>query len=264
MAEIKKYDLLEWLIDVEIDKAYQARRNKRKTKTKFSASNAGYCKRATILNRLNAEEEEHTENQKWIFWLGQIIHEAIENLVKGSGKVVACETFLSGHDFIHGAIDVIVRDDNGLNVLYSIKSINPGSFWRYIVKEKRPHKHNIYQEITYFIINNKYPIDKVKILYIAKDLDYKGRRSFWIDVTPELVQEVTDWWDSVKESFDNRLLPEPYAIDSAEYKHFCKGCTFSNLWCFGDQQTIDNNIQSLVWPTNEKTEKTADVKCQNQ
>ena len=57
MPKQKFWSLLEQILDQAINLRYAARIAKRKDKLKFAASNAGYCKRANILNRINAKED---------------------------------------------------------------------------------------------------------------------------------------------------------------------------------------------------------------
>lgn len=242
------WDELEKFVDEEIDKVYQARRAKRKKRDWFSASNAGFCKRATILNRLNAKEGEHDAKTKRIFWIGNLIHEGTIALLKKAGKVVADEEFVGskfdGSDLV-GAFDVIVKMSDGKNCLYELKSKNTGAFWTSIVRTGKPSLHNIYQAVTYYLLNKKHKVDSLTVTYISKD--DAAMRSFIIDLTPELIAEVQAWWQEVREAFAKKELPPPYPETSWEFKGFCKNCTFNAHWCFGDKEQIKENLVQLQW-----------------
>ena len=154
MAIAEKYfDELEELLDIEIDKIYQTRRAKKIKRPWFSISNAGYCQRATILDRLCAKDVEPDPKTKRIFWIGQQIHDSITALAEKSGRLIAKDYFVSSGfgenpDDEVGAWDILVKSKDGTkNILYELKSKNTGAFWSQIVKKKAPNKQHVYQEI---------------------------------------------------------------------------------------------------------------------
>jgi hypothetical protein len=256
-------DLLERLVDEEIDRIYQVRRAKRKRRDWFSMSNAGFCMRATVLNRLNAKEKDHTPKQKRIFWIGQIIHDAVEALLKKSGRLVSSEEFVGskfepGCDQI-GAIDFILKEDDNSQSLYEFKSKNTGSFWSSIIRKGQAATNNIYQGVTYFLKIKKHRVDALKIAYWSKE--DAAMATFKID-TGAFKQQVNDWWDVVRTYFNLEELPPTYKETDKEFEWFCNSktgpCTFKDNYCpFSDNtgyhEEISNNIKGLVW--NEEQEK---------
>lgn len=245
------FDPLEQLIDEQIDQAYQARKAKRKRREWFSAGNAGFCKRATILNRLNAKEVDHSVESKRVFWIGDQIHGAIQRLVADSGKLVAMEQFVSSgwgpdaQDRV-GVLDLILRTDDFENILYELKSKRTGPFWSTIVKGKKPAEQHVYQAITYWILNKKYRVDRVRIAYFSKE--DAAMRSFEIEVTDELVARVEAWWNDVRAHWTRFELPAAYTQDTEEFKTFyCGTCTFSQHYCHGPEATVKQNLVELQW-----------------
>lgn len=260
-TDTKVWDTLEWLIDDEINKVYQARQAKRKRRDWFSASSAGYCPRATILKRMAAKEDDHDAKTKRMFWLGDCIHKAIQDLVKQSGRAIALEEFAApyGSGDISGAFDIILKDLDAYTVLHELKSTGDGMFWKRVLKDKEPAIQHVYQAVTYWILNKKYRIDKIKITYVSREGVFV--RSFNVKVTPELVQQVRDWWDMVRSFQKKRELPPIYEADTEEYKKWCKpgeknGCTFARHFCFGDHNDIADNLLQLDWgPAEDGTKK---------
>jgi len=249
--EVKYWDLAERLIDEEIDKTYQARKSRRKRREWFAVSNAGFCKRATILNRLNAKEEDHDVKMKRIFWIGNVIHQAIQDLLKKSGRLVAAEEFLApyGSGDRSGAFDDILRDDDSNLVLYEFKTKGTGIFWKMVLKDKKPAKHNVYQAVTYYDMNTKYNLQKLKVVYFSKE--DAAIRAFTVDVTPELLAEVRAWWDDVRGYYSRSELPAVLDPASPEGKSWCKSCTFSKHWCFSDPAAVEDNLIQLEGWTSE-------------
>jgi len=252
MAIAPKYwDELEELLDIEIDKVYQARRARRKKRGWFSISNAGYCGRAAILNRLNATEDEHDSKTKRKFWIGDIIHNSIREVAAKSGRLIASEQFVSSGfgenpDDVVGAFDIIIRDKaDTKNILYEMKSKNTGAFWSMILKTKKPALHNVYQALTYWEKNNKYRVDELRLVYFSKD--DAGMKSYRIDITEELRKEVGDWWDNLRTLYKAGKMPDPYAPDTIEYNGWCKYCTFKRHYCEGDPEVIEDNLLELDW-----------------
>ena len=249
MAKQKFWSLLEQILDEAINLRYEERKARRKDKVKFAASNAGFCKRATILNRVNAKEDDVDPRTKRVFWIGEIFHNAIVTLLRTvSGRLVAAEEYVSKYDDDIGAkFDFILRDDNGLNELNELKTVTDGGIWSKILKSKKPDHHHVFQAITYWIKNKKYRVDKLVIAYISKESAIL--KVFRVAVTEELLKEVNDWWDEIRRLFNRKELPPPLDTGSAEYKKFCKSCTFRDKYCFGDPIEMEENIKELEWGT---------------
>jgi len=247
----KYWDELEELLDIEIEKAAAPRRARRKKRGWFSISNAGYCGRATILNRLNAKEDEHDAKTMRKFWIGDLIHNAIRAVVEKSGRLIAAEQFVSSGfgdnpDDVVGAFDFILKSKDGTkNILYELKSKNTGAFWTMILKTKQASKHNIYQAITYWEKNKKYRVDELRLVYFSKD--DAAMKSYRIEVTDELRKEVTDWWEDLRQQYKNKHLPDPFLPDTVEYKGWCKYCSFRQHYCEGDPEVLEDNLVQLDW-----------------
>jgi CRISPR/Cas system-associated exonuclease Cas4 (RecB family) len=259
------YDIAEHLLDTEIYKEYARKRDRRRARTKFSASNAGFCPRATILNRLGAKETEPTARQLRIFWLGSVLHENVMKVLKLSGRLIMTEKWLNpDKSFVLGSLDCIIKGDNGEHILYELKSIHSGSFWTKIVKGKKPYINNLYQTITYWMLARLegIRIDKAKVVYLSKQ--DSAMRSFWVDFSAGVVKEVSDWWDSVKGFWDRKELP-PVLTEDDENRKWCDTCSFRTHYCFPEsndpllQQNIELNIKQLKWSQDatESSQKTS-------
>ena len=251
------FDEIEELVDVELEKASAKRIARRKKRGWFSISNAGWCMRAAILNRLNAKETSKDEKARRIFFIGDLIHEGFRNLVEKAGQLVASEEFVSsgyGPDASDrvGVFDIIVRKKRtGTNILYEMKSIGSGGFWKMVLKTKAPHKHHVYQAVTYYLENKKYRIDEVKLIYFSKQDG--AIRAYPVKLTDELIADVEAWWNELRTAYQTRQLPEPFALDSDEYKHYyCGNCSFSTHYCFpaeGQEEIVKQNLLQLDWDT---------------
>lgn len=268
MTESKHYfDEVERLVDEELEKKSAARIARRKRRDWFSISNAGFCMRAAILNRLNAKETPKTDKERRTFFIGDLIHEGFQSLIKNAGQCVTAEEFISsgyGPDASDrvGVLDIIVRKkSDGKHILYEMKSIGSGGFWKMVLKTKAPHKHHVYQAVTYKLENdktNKFKIDEVKIIYFSKQ---DGSIRAWpIKVTPELIAEVEAWWDLLRSYWNRKELPAPYEKDSEEYKeYYCATCSFSAHYCFGEPDIVRQNLVELVWENPQPTLASTDA-----
>jgi CRISPR/Cas system-associated exonuclease Cas4 (RecB family) len=255
----KKYwDELEELVDKELEVNAAKRIARRKKRGWFSISNAGWCMRAAILNRLNAKETQKDDKARRIFFIGDLIHEGYRQLIEKAGRLVASEQFVStgygpeASDRV-GVFDVIVKTKyTKKNILYEMKSIGAGGFWKMVLKTKAPSKHHVYQAVTYYLENEKtkkYQIDEVKIVYFSKQ---DGAIRAWkVALTPDLLQEVENWWNLLREFYANRRMPDPFEVDSDEYKHYyCSNCSFKEHYCFppeGQEAVVAQNLLDLDW-----------------
>lgn len=251
-------DIVEDILDAEIDKTYQERKARRKIKDKFSASNAGYCMRATVLNRLGANEVDKSAKEKRILWIGTVLHKAVEEVLKKSGKLTpSSEKFINPQgSYVWGTPDFILKDGVATLLLDEMKSIGTGSFWTKVVKNKKPHLHHVYQVVTYYLLLKSVGehVQSVKVTYLSKQ--DAAMRSFWINITPELVNDVQEWWATVNDYYEKSELPPVFEVGSDDYKDKCKTCTFRTLYCFGEEtevpleaeKRINLNIQELKWP----------------
>lgn len=262
-------DLIEDLLDQEIKKNAVERYNRRRIKEKFSASNAGYCPRAAVLNRLGVDEVDKDERTKRVLWVGTVLHDAVFKLLKDTGKLLPqSEKFLNPTgSFIWGAPDFVIKGNNAEVILDELKSIATGSFWAKIVKSKKPHKHHVYQAVTYYLLLTSIgvKIDKVKISYLSKQ--DSAIRSFWVELTPELLKEVQEWWDSVNAYYEKNELPPVFPEGSEDREDKCVGpkgeikCTFAPLYCIPNptlqiistQEVIDKRVKEIIWPKAEKS-----------
>jgi len=256
------FDEVERLVDEELRKVAEKRIARRKKRGWFSISNAGWCMRATILNRLNAKENPKTEKELRTFFIGDLIHEGYRNLIEKAGQLVASEQFVSsgyGPDASDrvGVFDIIVRKkSNGVNVLYEMKSIGAGGFWKIVLKLKEPHFHHKAQAVTYYLENKKYRIDEVKVIYFSKQDG--AIRAYPVKLTDELIKEVEAWWDTVRAYYVDRHLPAPFEKDSVEYKeYYCVNCSFAPHYCFppeGQEEQVKQNLLELSWDSDLLTE----------
>ena len=101
--------------------------------------------------------------------------------------------------------------------------------------------------MTYWIKNKKYRVDRAVVAYISKESAIV--KVFKVFVTEELLKEVNDWWDSIREFFNKKELPPVLEKDTPEHKKFCVNfkCTYYNRYCFGDPIEMEENIKELVW-----------------
>jgi len=267
--EIKYWSLTERLLDQAIRADYEIRKAKRKIRGWFSASNAGYCPRAAILNRRMAKENPPSPKFLRILWTGSRLHDAIIAVLSKTTNLVAFEEFVGDreYDYIIGSIDYILRDDDGRLGLHELKSINSNAFWYKIVKAQKAKKHNIYQAVTYWILQKKYNLSYIEIEYFSKEnCDFK---TFRYEVTPQLLYEVKRWWEETKQNYDDKILPDVITPGTDEYKEFCNWCSFRPHYCFNDDLIqIKKNIKELGYsgkgqkepPKEEKKKKGSKLK----
>lgn len=177
----------------------------------WSASSAGYCMRLLIMRRLGVpkvpELDEDLDRQTRVFEAGHIFHEWIQRITKNSGVSVAQELELIDDDImVKGHFDDLI-DVDGTPILYDYKTAHSASF---NFKKGRPiGDYHKMQLGTYLYMVNKKRSKKVKegrILTISKDdlrLDEKG-----IDWTPELKEEVEDYWQTLNKYWKNNKMPQ--------------------------------------------------------
>ncbi len=251
------FDFLEKLIDEALVKKWEAKKRERKISVRFAASNAGYCPRAAVLNRLRADEKPLEPKSLRVFWIGQMLHDAVEDIARESGRLIASEKWIERDEIVHGKYDFILQEDDGDNTLYELKSINTSAFWWMILKSKEAKKHNIYQAITYWYLIKGYRFSRLKIAYLSKE--DASLKVFTINVTKKLIKEVQSWWKKLDKQYWNRTLPATFEKKDKEYKSWCHYCTFKNIYCFNkDKEEMEDNIQRLVWPdAKEKPSKAA-------
>lgn len=228
-----------------------------KPKRKFSASSAGMCQRNVLLSKLGGLRTPLTPQQRRVFWIGTILHEALIKVLKLSGLVVAYETYVGDRDDkVVGSFDFILRDEEGeVYTLYDLKNISESSFWSVIkrlFKQKLgPPKTHVYQLVTYWILNKKYRVDSIQMAYMSKE---NGNWKEWeINITDKLINEVKSWWDDTHSYLDKKVLPPIQPTEELQKEYYCNSCSFRDYYCFPSeekkitQEDLDKNISALNW-----------------
>ncbi len=223
-----------------------------KPKKHFSASGAGQCMRRLILGRLGAKATPLTAKQRRIFWLGDVIHEALMSRLNATGRILHTEEYVSDFgDPIVGRIDFIWQANDGKSVLYDLKTTRTGVFWSKIARATEAPEDNVFQLITYFITNKKFKIDRIKLIYISKEDG--AMKSFTVEITEELVEKVKVWWKQVHSYLDKQKLPMVQPTEELQKRYYCGFCSYSSFYCFPSdtvpQSILDSNVKELDWST---------------
>lgn len=243
-----------------------------KPKRKFSASSAGMCQRNVILSKLGGLRTPLTPQQRRVFWIGTILHEALIKVLRQSGLLVAYETYVGDRDDkVVGSFDFILRDEEGEQyTLYDLKNVSESSFWSVIKRlfklKLGPPKTHVYQLVTYWILNKKYRVDVICMVYQSKE---NGNWKEWeINITEELINEVKAWWDDTHSYLERQELPPVQPTEELQKEFYCNSCSFRNFYCFPSeeisQEQIDKNISALNWSVEfeERKEKKEEVKLE--
>lgn len=249
-------DSVESIINEELLKKYT---RIPKSRNHFSASQAGQCKRRVVLQRLGAKEDSPDLETCNRFFLGEALHEAIQKLIGARAEIVAIEKYVNDFgDPIVGRIDLLTRD-GVVHSLYDLKFTGPGSFWTKIKKTKRPDPKHVFQLVTYFMINKKFTIDALKILYCTMDL--KSKHTFEVTITPELIEEVKAYFRELQGFLHYRELPDVQATEELQKEFYCGNCQYRKHYCFPESDDhyveIQYNINALIWPKEISTKETA-------
>ena len=210
----------------------------------WSASSAGYCMRKVIFDRMGVDKVEENPRKQRVFTAGHIFHQWIQEITKNTGQSVAQELELIDDTLmIKGHIDDLIKvsyDESGEParagdeirsqhlILYDYKTQNSRAF-----SYKRPemsHFHKM-QLGTYLHMLKNYKGENLNLPDKAMESDKIAKRIKQINsvtearilkiskddlrmseeqlmYTPELEQQVVDYWQTINGYWTMKQLPD--------------------------------------------------------
>jgi CRISPR/Cas system-associated exonuclease Cas4 (RecB family) len=180
----------------------------------WSASSAGYCMRLNIMKRMKVpavpEIEESEARQTRVFEAGHIFHEWVQRITKNAGISVASELELQDEKLmIRGHFDDLIKTESGL-ILYDYKTANSQAF--NYEKEEIGYYHKMQLGTYMYMLADVEPeLKEARILQISKD-DLR-MREFQLLWTPELHQEVVEYWQELNKWWADKKVPPCTCLD---------------------------------------------------
>ena len=171
-----------------------------------------------------------------IFFLGDLIHEAVENILekklkaKSERKILIPIDVLQGI-FIAGRADSVYEDEEGNVYVVEIKTINSLTYRdkkTHEIKElDKPKPHHVYQIMPYLYAFNARGI----IIYIERNT-FKTKE-FEVLKDPAIMREVMERAKRLHEYLLTRTLPPPEAKHDPANRWQCSYCPYK--WrCFSN------------------------------
>lgn len=211
----------------------------------WSASSAGYCMRKQIFERLKVPPVTDDARKTRVFEVGDIFHEFMQRITKNAGLSIAQELELQDEDLmVRGHIDDLVlvpatlgervSDDGTRNdvilshlILYDYKTQNSRAF---SYQKDRPMSYYHKMQVgTYLYLMREglgpnwvpvkpehvdLPVNRIteaRILKISKDdLRMSEQQLLW---SPELEQEVQNYWIALNTYWQDKTLPKCTCAD---------------------------------------------------
>jgi hypothetical protein len=201
----------------------------------WSASNAGYCHRKLIFERLGVPHTtEDDPRLQRVFTAGHIFHDWIQKLTRDAGLSIAQEVELQddklmirGHfgDLVlikTPIVDTLGTSDLDELILYDYKTVNSKSFsyaratdapmsyyhkmqlatYMYLLRSPKLHMYDDDGKIMEIGLEN---LSEARILKISKDdLRMDEQQLFWSD---QLEQQVVKYWTELKQEWDSQVIP---------------------------------------------------------
>lgn len=173
----------------------------------WSASQAGYCMKKVIFDRLQLPNVSEDARKQRVFEAGHIFHEWIQRITKDSGLSIEQELELED-DYLmtRGHIDdLIVTGDNRM-ILQDYKTQNSRAF---TYQKDRPMSHYHRMQLgtyLYMLRKKAYPtLDEARIIKISKDdLRMSEQQLAW---DSDIEKDVIDYWTTINEHWANKTLP---------------------------------------------------------
>jgi hypothetical protein len=183
----------------------------------WSASSAGYCYRRLIFERLGVPhvEKDGDARKQRVFTAGAQFHEWLQSITREAKLSVAQENEIQDEDLmVRGHFDDLVYVEGKL-ILYDYKSQNSRAFS--YKKPEMSYFHHM-QLGTYLYILRKlktinglkgrvdtHDLTESRILKISKDdLRLAEEELLW---SPELAEEVIDYWKELNRLWKARKVP---------------------------------------------------------
>lgn len=211
--------MIEQMINEHIaqDRAQEERRN-----DKFRCSDAGRCQLMRYWKRQGKpSSDDFDERTLRVFEVGHLFHRWIQGILHDKGVLLQAEMEVEDLHRI-GHIDALVRDKDGLLVLYDFKTVNSRKF-SYLTTESDLHYH--YQAATYAMML-PFGVAAVKLAYISKD----DLRIVEVPVDVEgLREEVEEDWHSLAGAWNMQREPVPNPMPwECKYCGYCSACPYAS------------------------------------
>ena len=219
----------------------------------------GKCKRQAILEHAGIVKNELDDRSLRVFWMGNRIHEALQNLYIATLDIVATESSFRNEEFkVSGRGDMTARDEGGL-VAVEFKSVNSNKFkygnlpetahvlqlacslkWPSACPaEVEDHGSDTAPQCHLCLATGLLPLPYVgRLVYWSKDDALM--EEFVVRLTPEIDQriekEFTDLENLYKAYETDGSLPP--ALDAADWR--IRYCGYSGTGqCCGDSASVD-------------------------
>lgn len=224
-------DLFETGMRPIVDKHLEEEAAKRRDYGNYwSASQAGYCMRKVIFDRLQIVPVVNDARKQRIFSVGHIFHEWLQRLTKEAGISIAQELELIDDELhIKGHFDDLVLVKDKL-ILYDYKTQNSGAFsWQkgrpmghyhrmqlatymYMLRRQgavtssEPPRHSSDGSVTVDgVITSTETLTEARVLKISKDdLRMTEQQLLWDSF---LEDEVKNYWKTLNYYWDERVMP---------------------------------------------------------
>lgn len=189
----------------------------------WSASNAGYCMRKLIFERLGVPKNNDDARKQRVFTSGHIFHSWIQEITKNAGISIAQEVELQDEELmVRGHFDDLILADGNL-ILYDYKTVNSRSFmwakkngntmshyhrlqlgtYMYMLRKRNTLKHELYNGIE--------NLSEARILKIEKDALMMGEQQLmW---SPELEKDVVQYWRTLNGYWKKQTMPKCTCAD---------------------------------------------------
>lgn len=217
----------------------------------WSASQAGYCMRKVIMERMGIPPVSEDARKQRVFEAGHIFHEWAQRITRDAGLSVAQELELQDEELmIRGHIDDLVLvpgtpggmkfedDDRGNTfqvnlppkdhlILYDYKTQNSRAFthqkgkpishyhkmqlgtYMYMLRRREKNNYNGFTINEHIDLIQE--LSEARILKISKDdLRMDEQQLLW---SPELEQEVYEYWSTLNGYWKNNALPRCTCAD---------------------------------------------------
>jgi len=175
----------------------------------WSASNAGYCMRKVIFDRLHVPHTSEDARKQRVFESGHIFHSWIQGVTKEAGISVAQETELIDDKLmIKGHIDDLLLIDGKL-MLVDYKTQNSMAFtWAKKQNLGMSHYHKMQLgTYMYMLRSGEYPeLSESRIVKISKDdLRMEEDQLLW---NAGLEKTIYEYWSTINGYWNAKTIPK--------------------------------------------------------
>lgn len=197
-------------------------------------SSLGMCDRAAVLGRAGVEGNPLTDETLRKFWIGNVIHEAIQKVMSEDPEagVLGHEVAVRDQEYeVSGRVDSLTRTATGTEVV-EYKTIDSRAF-KY---GDLPYDSHLRQVACYLAFPSQFGYaDRARIIYIGKS---DGRiEEFGVAPTPELIQFIKSELARLTELLvayrDAGTMPPPLDAPKSDFRiRFCR--YLGTSLCCGD------------------------------